>query len=216
VQREHAPDPEAQLIWHHAGPARGTVVAEYLERRGIPILPPTIRSGFYTHPGYEMPATVAAVQRSDGKVVAIQRTILTHNGEKASLRTPKITTGSLGHGAVRLAAAAESMGLAEGVETALSAQIMSEVPVWASLGSQRLDRVELPPCVRTVHIFGDNDEPGHAAADRTAAVHRRLDRKVVIHYPPAELNDFNDLLNADADDALRDLKTRVDEGSVAA
>jgi hypothetical protein len=115
---------------------------------------------------------------------------------------------------VRLAGAAEVMGLAEGIETGLSAKIMADVPVWVSLGCQRLDRVELPPCVRTVHIFADNDAPGRAAADRTAEVHRRLGRNVMIRFPDGDLKDYNDLLLADADDALRDLDGK--EGSAAA
>ena len=62
---------------------------------------------------------VAAVQAPDGKIIAIQQTWLTSEGEKASAK--RLTTGNLGAGAVRLGAVARSMGLAEGVETALSA-----------------------------------------------------------------------------------------------
>ena len=60
------------------------------------------------------------------------------------------------------------MGLAEGVETALSAMQMAGMTVWASLGASRLHSVELPPEVEEVHVFVDNDEPGRTAAKRTA------------------------------------------------
>ncbi len=47
--------------------------------------------------------------------------------------------GSIGNGAVRLGRAGKALGLAEGIETGLSAQQLFEVPVWAALGS-RMDR----------------------------------------------------------------------------
>jgi putative DNA primase/helicase len=163
---------------------------------------------------YEMPAMVAGVQRPDGQVVAVQTTILTPKGTQAAVSVPKITTGALGLGAVRFARAAEVTGIAEGPETALSAQTMAEIPVWASLGGQRLHRVELPEVVQEVHIFGDNDVSGRAAAQRASEVHIALGRRVVLRFPPDGLNDFNDLLNADADETLRDL--RPDSVKVAA
>jgi putative DNA primase/helicase len=213
----HEPDAAALQIWRAAKPAAGSVVSEYLERRGITIAPPSLRCGSVMHlHRYEMPVMIAGVQRPDGQVVAVQITILTPKGTKAPVGIPKITTGALGTGAVRFAAAAEVMGVAEGVETALSAQIMAGIPVWASLGCHRLHRVELPELVQEVHIFGDNDAPGRAAAQRASEVHMALGRQVVLRFPPDGLKDFNDLLNADADDTLRDLRPDSVKGSVAA
>jgi putative DNA primase/helicase len=212
----HDPDPEALAIWRNAKPAAGTIAAEYLERRGIPLAPPpSLRCGSFLHlDRYQLPCMVAGIQRLDGKVVAVQQTILTSKGTKAPIAVPKKTTGALGNGAVRLGPAAEILGVAEGVETALSAQTMAEIPVWASLGGHRLHRVELPELVRELHVFADNDEPGRAAAKRTSEVHMALGRRVVLRFPPDGLNDFNDLLNADADETLRDL--RPDSVKVAA
>jgi putative DNA primase/helicase len=192
--RLHEPDPSALQIWRAARPAAGTVVAGYLERRGLVIPPPaSLRCGSVMHlHRYEMPVMVAGVQRPDGQVVAVQTTILTPKGTKAPVGIPKITTGALGTGAVRFAAAAEVMGVAEGCETALSAQIMAEIPVWASLGCHRLHRVELPSLVREIHVFADNDEPGRTAANRTAALHQQAGRKVVLRFPPDTCKDWND------------------------
>jgi putative DNA primase/helicase len=164
---------------------------------------------------YEMPAMIAGVQRPDGQVVAVQTTILTPKGTQAAVSVPKITTGALGLGAVRFARAEEVMGLAEGPETALSAQTMAEIPVWASLGGARLHRVELPPIVREVHIFADNDESGRAAAARTARAHATLGRRVLLRFPPSGM-DYNDLLNADADERLEEIVTDGFSREVAA
>jgi hypothetical protein len=162
-----------------------------------------------------MPAMVAAVQRPDGAVVAVQATILTPKGDKAVIAIPKITTGALGAGAVRFAKAVPVMGIAEGIETAMSAQALADMPVWAALGCQRLQRVELPEIVKEVHIFGDNDAPGREAAQRAAQLHLSIGRRVVLRFPPEGIKDFNDLLNADADDALRDLPTSSKTGAAA-
>jgi hypothetical protein len=212
------PDAAALQIWRNAKPAAETIVAEYLERRGIPIVPPpSLRCGTVMHlHRYEMPVMIAGVQRPDGQVIAVQTTILTPKGVQAAVSIPKITTGALGSGAVRFSAAAEVMGIAEGAETALSAQTMAEMPVWASLGCQRLHRLELPELVQEVHIFGDNDASGRAAAQRTSEVHMQLGRRVVLRFPPDGLKDFNDLLNADADEALRDLRSDSVKGTAAA
>jgi putative DNA primase/helicase len=217
---EHQPDASALQIWRAAKPAAGTVVAEYLERRGITLAPPpSLRCSSVMHlHRYEMPVMIAGVQRPDGQVVAVQTTILTPKGTKAPVSIPKITTGAIGSGAVRFAAAAEVMGLAEGCETALSVQLMAGIPVWASLGCHRLHRVELPSLVREVHIFGDNDEPGRTAASRTAALHQQSGRKVVLRFPPDGIKDFNDLLLAigDCDGDEERLKASIQEFAASA
>jgi len=190
----HEPDQDALALWRDSVLMSGTIVQNYLERRGIMQTPPSLRC----YRG-SMRTMVAAVQRPDGKIIAVQSTLLTNRGMKAPVAVPKVTTGKLGGGAVRFAAAAAIMGIAEGVETALSAMVMAKLPVWASLGCHRLHRVILPEQVREVHIFGDNDEPGRAAAQRAANIHLRAGRRVVLRFPPDGVNDFNDLLLAHAD-----------------
>jgi hypothetical protein len=116
-----------------------------------------------------------------------------------------MTKGPLGTGAVRLGAAQEIMGIAEGTETALSAMTLTGMPVWASLGAKRLHTVELPPFVREVHVFADNDQPGREAADRACEAHCKLGRVVEIRRPPPEFADYNDFILADADAWAGDL-----------
>jgi putative DNA primase/helicase len=147
---------------------------------------------------------IAAVQAPDGEVIAIQQTRLTSKGEKADISTPRITTGSLGTGAVRLGPAGKVLGLAEGVETALSAMQMTGVPVWASLGALRLRSVDLPPEVEVVHIFCDNDEPGRQAASCAGEMHAALGRTVHLRSPPIQCGDWNDYLNFHVDRDGRD------------
>jgi putative DNA primase/helicase len=102
----------------------------------------------------------------------------------------------LGSGAVRLGAAGELLGVAEGVETGLSAMQISGVPVWCCLMAGRMHRVAIPLTVRELHIFADDDEPGRAAAERTAELHTTAGRRVVLRFPPAGCKDWNDALVA--------------------
>ena len=194
---EPSPDVGALTIWQATVEAQETVVDEYLSRRGIYLRPPMLRCRL------DHRSMVAGVQAPDGKVIAIQQTWLTSEGEKAASK--RLTTGNLGSGAVRLGAAARSMGLAEGVETALSAMQMAGMTVWASLGASRLHNIELPPEVEEVHVFVDNDEPGRTAAKRAADVHTLIGRRVYLRSPPEQCGDWNDFLNVIADQDGRDV-----------
>ena len=192
---DHKPDPAAIEIWGRASKASETIVERYLHARGITIdVPPSIRvcSSHYLD-RFQLPSMVAAVQAPDRSTIAVQTTLLDPRGDrKAQVRMPRKTTGALGWGAVRLGPADGVLGIAEGVETALAAQQLVGVSVWACLGACRMPRVWVPDHVRELHIFGDNDDPGRAAAEQTAYAHRH--RKVVLRFPPEGCKDWNDML----------------------
>jgi hypothetical protein len=181
-----------------ASPVEHTIVQLYLRARGITIAPPpSLRcaGGGYRLDEITNPAMVAAVQAPDRRTIAVQVTRLDPGGErKAQMLVPRRTYGALGNGAVRLAAAGDVLGLAEGVESALSAMQLSGVPTWACLGAGRMHRVAVPDSVRELHVFMDNDGPGRDAAERTAHAHGQ--RRVVLRRPPDHLNDWNDFLRA--------------------
>jgi hypothetical protein len=192
---EHIPDPEAIALWGGAAPAGGSIVEQYLRARGITIeVPPSLRcGGGHYLDRYQFPTMVAAVQAPDRRTIAVQTTLIDPRGDrKAQVRLPRKTTGALGAGAVRLGPAGATLGLAEGVETALSAMQINGVPVWACLGSFRMCRVWIPDVVQELHLFGDNDDPGRDAVERAAHAHRH--RRVVIHFPPDQCPDWNDAL----------------------
>jgi hypothetical protein len=186
------PDPQALAIWGTASPGERTIVQRYLRARGITITPPpSLRCA-----GGADPAMVAAVQAPDRRTIAVQVTRLDPSGErKAQVLIPRRTYGALGNGAVRLAAAGDVLGLAEGVESALSAMQLSGVPTWACLGAGRMHRVAVPDSVRELHVFMDNDGPGRDAGERAAHAHLHH-RRVVLRRSPDHLNDWNDFLRA--------------------
>ncbi len=193
----HAPSLE---IWRQAVPATGdTLTARYLRGRAItgPV-PPSIRhhpNVVYPHSGLYLPAMVAAIQAPDRRVITVQLLFLDPRGRgKAVVSKPKLFLpgARLGAGAVRLAAA-DILGLAEGIEDGLSAMALTGVPVWCVLGVARFNSVEIPPTVTTVHLFAQNDPTGsearkavERAADKLAAV-----RTVVVRRPPEGFEDWN-------------------------
>ena len=185
-------DPLALELWDRSEPIHGTIAEEYLQRRGLLLTPPSL--------GHYRGSMIAAVHQPYHGVTAIQKTPI----EADFSHGDRMTKGPLGTGAVRLGAAQEIMGIAEGTETALSAMMLTGMSVWASLGGKRLHNVELPPFVREVHIFCDNDQAGREAAYRASDVHRALGRDVEIRRPPPEFKDYNEFIIADADAWAKD------------
>jgi hypothetical protein len=201
-RREFAP--LALAMWNAATPIADTLADIYLRRhRGLDgPFPPSLRFAPAvpnSAAGKMLAAMVAAVQLPDRRIAAVQRTFLRpKDGAKAAVTAQRLTTGGLGGGAVRLARADDIIGLAEGVEDALSAMQLTSVPCWAALGAGRMHRVAVPDTVRELHIFADDDQPGRAAAYRTAERHRAEGRRVVIRLPATGSKDWNDLLRYSA------------------
>jgi putative DNA primase/helicase len=197
---EHQPDPKALELWNGARPITdGSEQARFLAARGLTIAPPvSLRATTILHlERYPLPAMLAAVQAPDRRVIALQQTLIDPRGDrKAQVRIPRQTVGALGWGAVRLAAATDRLGLAEGTEKALAAMQLFAVPCWSSLGAARMHRVWVPDCVQELHVFLDNDDPGRTAAERTAHAHRH--RKVVLRFPPEQFKDWDDVTRARA------------------
>ena len=187
----------ALLLWNEAKLITGTWAARYLSARGIanPANPSLRYSPCATtdRDGQSIPALVAALASPLGKVTAVQTTLIEPTAlRKRNCRVPRKTYGHMGAGAVRLAATGDMLGLAEGVETALSAMQLTGVPLWCCLGAARMHQVAIPETVRTLIVFADNDEPGMAAARRTASQHRNI--TVEIRTPPDGCKDWNDAL----------------------
>jgi hypothetical protein len=88
------------------------------------------------------------------------------------------------------------LGLAEGIETALSAKQLSGIPCWAALGTERFGLVAIPESVSELHLFIDHDAGGAQAEARARAAYAREGRTILTHRPPQPGTDFNDVLVA--------------------
>ncbi len=152
----------------------------------------------YWHEGQRVdryPALVADVVDLGGELVTCHVTYLKHGRKLAEFEPRKILTTMTGrHGcAVRLMPAAPTLGIAEGIETALSAALLDNVPVWASLNTSLLAKFEPPPGVTTLRVYGDHDAPGLLAALKLV---ERLQGRIRVEFriPAAPAKDWNDVL----------------------
>lgn len=188
---------EARALWERGLPIQGSHAEKYLRTRGITDpCNPSLRfiEQFEYMRGIMLPVMVAALLSSDRQITACQVTFLNlQKLAKANVATPRRTIGVMGAGAVRLAKANEVLGLAEGIETALSAMQMTGVPTWACLGAARMHRGAIPYGVKELHLFHDNDNAGREAAKRTAEAHSGL--HIVMAAPPIG-KDWNNALQA--------------------
>lgn len=102
---------------------------------------------------------LALVTDDEGRIVTLHRTYLTPEGIKAPVEAPKkLYAGGARGGLIRLGEPSDVLGIAEGIETALSARTLFKIPVWSAVsvgGFQNFTKV--PDGVRKVVVFGDND-----------------------------------------------------------
>ena len=175
---------------------RGDEACRYLAGRGLRLhdLPESLR----THPGMQyrdggavlgtFPVMLATVTDATGRAVSMHRTYL-QDGRKAPVSAPKkLMQGlPLSGAAIRLTPVSRTLGIAEGVETALAASELFELPVWSCISTTGIGSFEPPEGAEHIVIFADNDEnfAGQAAAYRAA--HRLALRGIEVEVvsPPA-------------------------------
>ena len=156
------------------------------------------RSGTVQH------GMIATFSDAGGKPATIHRTFITKDGCKADVDPVRMfMPGNVpSGGAIRLYDPHEVMGIAEGIETALSAALMHGIPTWATTSAVLLERWEPPAIAKRITIFGDNDAnfTGQAAAFTLAkrlvfeANKAKIEREVTVTIPPNRGDDWNDVM----------------------
>lgn len=187
-------------LWGSARRTEGTPAARYLAGRGLPHGSPELRYHRQTPDGPKpltcyRPAMIAAVRDESG-LVAVHRTFLDLAAPRAPLVRSRSGLGRFGRGAVRLGGYGPRLGLAEGIETAMSASILFDVPCWATLGTERFGLVAIPPVVTELLLFLDNDAGGRRA--EKLAREANPDLAIEPLYPERRGDDWNDVLMASA------------------
>lgn len=200
-------------IWSNAQPIGDTLGVEYLRRRGIDPDPQTLTGLRFAPslPYYEdgkarpFPAIVANVQTLTGQTVSLLRIYLDpKTAGKAPVATPKkLTRASAPMGGAFVVLGditADVLGIAEGVETALSASQLSGVPVMAGVSAYGLANFDPPNTCARLLYFADNDANGTGQLHAQQGAQRVARRGILtqIATPPEGVKDFNDLLQAQA------------------
>lgn len=180
---------------------RGGIVRKYLKLRGLKASPflrehPGLK--YYDEDGKVLgtfPAMVALVE-SLTAVATLHITYLTAEGAKAPVPSPKkILTPrcSMDGAVIRLTKDYPTIGIAEGIETALAVMQMHDIPCWASGTAVMMEKFAPPPFVTAVVVYGDNDESftGHKAAYTLACKLVKQGIAVTVKMP-TKVGDFAD------------------------
>lgn len=190
---------------------RGDPVDRYLRSRGVGLdvypgdlrIIPRLRHPQGPPDGF--PVMLAVVREPGGLGGQLHRTFLQPDGSAKAPVDPArmMMKGETPKGsAVQLAPPGKRLGVAEGIETALSAMRMFGLPVWSVLSAPMMESWEPPAGVEEVYIFSDAD-PLFAGQYSAYALARRLARKdpktgrqlkVRVEVPTAIGIDWNDIL----------------------
>lgn len=197
-------------LWTESKKLKGAdPVCQYLRSRGISIVPDNVRfchNCYYADDKKRYPAMVSMVHNADGEPVSVHRTYLAEVPKRKKLMPGK---SGLRGAAIRLMEIKlDTLGISEGIETALSAAQLYGVPVWAAISSGGLESWEPPEDIRKIIIFGDNDSNyvGESAAYNLA---KRLCRDRIISVEiPEIVGDFNDVLQG-VNEILKNEKTTI-------
>src|SRR5829696_1019058 len=186
AQAEPPPDDaertaRAVALWREARDPRGSVVERYLRRRGLNLPDEAAGEAIRFHPacpfaGEHIPAMVCLVRDVvTDKPKAIHRTALSPDGLKVEVRgADRLSLGPIAAGAIKLTPDADvrtCLGIAEGVETALSMRRVPEFgasPVWSLISEAGVRRFSVQSGIGCLWLAVDHDPAGIKAA-RTVA-----------------------------------------------
>ena len=201
VEQPRRADSLALTIWNESVDAHGTPVERYLVSRHLTL--PSGADVLRFHPACPFsstrkPAMVALVRNIESnEPQAIHRTALD--------RTGKMSLGPIASGAIKLTPDEDvtiAIGLAEGIETALSLQRLPEwlgSPVWSVISASGIAKFPLLAGIETLAIAADNDGADGAGEKATIEVIERWqERETFVIEANDDGADLNDVLQREA------------------
>ncbi|CDG94630.1 DUF7146 domain-containing protein [Xenorhabdus bovienii] len=186
---------------------KGTSAEKYLQSRGIYSNQPIEQIRFCKkQPTYQgdYQAMWALATDSRGQLCYLHRTYLDADRKAPLDVTKKMMSlqedSYLAHTesvAIRMFPVASTLGIAEGIETALSCKQIYGVNTWSTMNAGHMAKFLAPRGVKHLIIFADNDwsATGEAAAYACATKNLKASNdieRVSVRWP--DLGDFNDLL----------------------
>jgi phage/plasmid-associated DNA primase len=181
-------------------PPAGTKGETYFQARGLD-LPETEDVWFHpdltewtgSNVGYSWPGIVSIIRNpvTGEETGGIHRIFLAHDGSgKAPIEKPKRCLGP-SKGVIKLAEMAEdgTLGIAEGVESALAAMTIFAVPAWSGVSATGVRDFAFPPGLKRLLIFGDRDEAGQKAAETLRRRAFQANIEAIVVWPKSD-DDF--------------------------
>jgi hypothetical protein len=188
----------ALRLWEAAIDPAGTLVETYLASRRLHLPDDEPKRVIRFHPacpfgGNAVHPCMVALFRDivTGEPCGIHRTALTTDGGKID----KKMLGRAGGAAIMLSKSAEvthGLGIAEGIETALSVLNTGWAPVWAIGSAGCIAAFPILDGLDALTVFADADEAGLEAARAVARRYSDHGRDGYVQIPPR--GDFNDIL----------------------
>ncbi len=181
-------------------------IMQYLRSRGIVMWPNNLRKTeqcWNSDVKKEMRAMLAVFSNQYGKPISWHRTYLDgiKKADVPKVRKMMTATEQLNGGAIRLAEPKNGcIGVAEGIETALSAWQLFEIPTWSAYSAALMEAFIPPEGVTKVVIFSDHDDSGSYFAGQRAAYALgnkllRAPYKLIVEVQiPDFVGDWNDVL----------------------
>jgi putative DNA primase/helicase len=177
----------------------------YLAARGISISSETFAADvirFHSScamGGAKVPVMLARINSIiTGEFSGIHRTALSDDFSAKRVMPdggpPRRIMGAAKGSAVLLFPCSKHLGIAEGIETALSAHQVFEMPVWAALSAVGVRDFPVIYGLTFLRIFADHDEAGLTAARACKRRYEAARIQVEIRYPPQPQSDWNDFL----------------------
>ena len=178
----------------------------YLAARGISIPFETLAPGVLRfHPscpmggGSSVPAMLARMNSiTTGEFSGIHRTALSDEFSAKRVmpdkRPSRMIMGVAKGSAVQLFPCSKRLGIAEGIETALSAHQVFEMPMWAALSGRGVRDLPVIYGLEFLRIFADHDEAGRSAARACKHRYQAVGIEVEIRYLTQPQSDWNDYL----------------------
>ena len=186
-------------------PINGTWSEYYLKERGIINLPtmsvhhcdsvPYFNEEGQKVADYE--AMVATVTDAQTLEILQQHITYLDGSKKVYRKVRNLTDVDYKVPVIRLMDAEKTLGIAEGIETALSAHDKYNIACWSVINSGFMKRFRAPAGITKLYVFADNDKSltGHAAAFECARANlsAKNDVSEVVIVWPDEIGDFNSL-----------------------
>jgi putative DNA primase/helicase len=191
-------------LWNKSNVLTGSdPVSVYLHRRGLVLQPDNVRycpTCYESDTKTERPAMIARIVGSDNVPLALHRTYLNSEHQKADIKSPKKITpalGSLVGCAVRLFPVVDNeIIVCEGIETAIACRQLFDISAWACLSSTILEGFEPPEGIRKITICADNDASFAGQKSAYILANRLYNKDLIVEVqtPDKPGEDFNDVL----------------------
>lgn len=190
---------EAVSIWSETQPIQGTLTQRYLENRGCALPTNDVRHHpnlFHSNEHGSKPAMISRITDfATGDLLSLHLTFIDEQGCKAPIvPAKKLLRGHQKRvGVIRLCPDDEvttGLGIAEGIETALSVIAAGWTPVWAAIDAYNMGELPVLEGIESLTIFADQDAAGIRAAEKLARKWSSAGREVYIAAP--QFGDWND------------------------